>query len=174
MEDDHFINTVQELGLEGILQFAKNLALHGLIVGLMGFVLVFRLFEANGGFLVQQGCANIRGHDYNGIPKVYGASLGISQFAVLKNLEQHVEDVRMSLLDFVEQDDAVGLAAYRLGELTTLFIANISGRGTNQACRRMALHEFRHVNFDESFFTTEHKLGKRTSQLCLSNTSRTH
>ena len=59
MEDDNFIDTVQELGLEGILQFAKYLTLHRLVLRLIGFVLIFRLFEANGGLLVQQGRADV-------------------------------------------------------------------------------------------------------------------
>src|SRR5205807_7213930 len=97
--------------------------------------------EANGGFLVQKGRADVRSHDDDGVAEVYRASLGIGQLAVLKNLEQHVEDIGVSLLDFVEQDHTVGLAADCLSELSTLFIANISGRGTNEAGSRVALHE---------------------------------
>ena len=53
MEDDDLIDTVQELGLEGILQFAKHLALHALVLGLIGPGLILGLFETNGGFFVQ-------------------------------------------------------------------------------------------------------------------------
>src|SRR6266566_5993244 len=174
MEDDLFIDTVQELGFESVLQLAKYLPLHCLVIRLMGFILVFRLFEADRGFLVQQGRADVRGHDHNGIAEVYSATLCIGQLAILQYLEQHVEDVRVSLLDFVEQDYAIGLTTNSLSELTALFIANISRRGTNQACCRVALHKFGHVNFDKSFFTTEHEFSKSTSQLGLADTCRTH
>ncbi len=55
VEDDDLIDTVQELRLEGVLQFAEHLALHRLILALIGFGLVLRLFEADRGFFVQQG-----------------------------------------------------------------------------------------------------------------------
>ena len=59
MEDDDFIYTVQELGLEGILQFAKYLCLHCFVIRLVSFSSVFRLFEADRGFLIQQGGADV-------------------------------------------------------------------------------------------------------------------
>src|SRR6266550_77316 len=163
MEDDDFIDTVQELRFEGVLQLAKYLPLHCLVIRLMGFILVFRLFEADRGFLVQQGRADVRGHDHNGIAEVYSATLSVGQLAILQYLEQHVENVRVSLLDFVEQDYTIGLATNSLSELTALFITDISRRSTNQPGSRMALHEFRHVNFDKRFFTTKHEFSKSAS-----------
>src|SRR6266852_7320929 len=142
MEDNDLIDTVEELGFEGILQFAEYLALHRLILALVGFGLIFGLFETDGGFLVQQGGTNVRGHDHDGVPEVYCAPLSIGQLAVLQNLEQHVEDVRVSLLDLIEQDHAIRLTSYRFGELSSLLIANISRRSTDQACGCMAFHEF--------------------------------
>ena len=53
MEDNNFIDTVEELRLEGILQLAQDLRLHRLILALVGLGLILRLFEANGGFFVQ-------------------------------------------------------------------------------------------------------------------------
>ena len=38
--------------------------------------------------------------------------LAVGHAAVVEHLQQHVEHVRMRLLDFVEQDHAVGLAAH--------------------------------------------------------------
>jgi hypothetical protein len=37
------------------------------------------------------------------------AALAVGQAAVVEDLQQHVEDVRVRLLDFVEQDHACGL-----------------------------------------------------------------
>src|SRR5947209_11065845 len=174
MEDDDLIDTIEELRLEGVLQFAQYLAFHALILVLVGFVFVLGLFEANGGFFIQESCANIRCHDYNSVTEVNRASLGVSQLAIFKDLQQHVEDIRVSLFDFVEQDHTIGFTAYRLGELTTLFITDISWRGTNEAGSRVAFHKFRHVNFYQCVFATEHEFRKRFSKLCLTDARWSH
>src|SRR5581483_1076472 len=174
MENDHLIDTVQELGFEGILQFTEHLILHGIVVALMGFGLIFRLPEADGCFLVEQGSTDVRGHDNNRIAEVHRAALGVSQLAIFQNLEQHVEDIGVSLFDFVEQDHTVGLTANSLGKLTTLFIADISWRCTNQAGSCMALHKLRHVDFDQSILATEHEFGERFCQLGLTDTGWSH
>ena len=41
------------------------------------------------------------------------AALPVGHAAVVEHLQQHVEHVRMRLLDLVEQDHRVGLAAHR-------------------------------------------------------------
>src|SRR6185312_7717063 len=126
MEDDDLVNTVQELGLEGILQLAEYLRLHGFILVLIDLRLILGLLESNGRFLIQQGCSNVGGHDHNSIAEVYRAALGVGQLAIFQNLEQHVENVGVRFLDLVKQDDAVRLASYGLRELSTLFITDIS------------------------------------------------
>src|SRR5579863_4184975 len=37
MEDDDFIDTVQELRFEGVFEFTQNLALHAIVLVLIGF-----------------------------------------------------------------------------------------------------------------------------------------
>src|SRR5579875_79302 len=141
MEDDHLVDTVQELRLEGVLQFAEHFALHGLVLALMCPGLVLRLLEADRGFAVEQRRADVRCHDNNGIAEVYRAALRVGQLAVLKDLEEHIKDIGVSLFDLIEQDHTVRLAAHCLGELTTLFVTDISWGSANQACRRMAFHK---------------------------------
>ena len=46
--------------------------------------------------------------------------MGVSDPAVVQDLQQDVEHVGVGLLDLVEEDDAVGLAAHLLGELARL------------------------------------------------------
>src|SRR5438270_2218294 len=174
VENDNFIDTVQELGFEGILQFAEYLALHRLVLILIGSGLIRRLFEADGGFFVQKACANVGGHDDDGVAEVHRAAFGVGQLAVFQNLEQHVEHVRMSLFDLVQQDDAVRLTAYCLGELAAFFVTDISGRRANETGCRVTLHELRHVNFDEGFFASEHKLGQGLCQFGLTDTRGSH
>src|SRR5260370_36529409 len=158
MEDNDLINTVQELRLEGVLQFTEHLTLHTLIVSLISPGLVLRLLEAHRSLFIEQGCTDIRGHDNDRIAEVYRTSLGISQLAIFKDLEKHVEDIGVSLFDFIEQDHTVGFTAYCLCQLTALLVTNISGRCTDQTSRGMTLHELGHIDLDQGLFASEHKL----------------
>ena len=75
--------------------------------------------------------AQVTGHDNQGVLKVHAAALAIGQAAIVQNLQQHIEHIRMGLFDFVQQDDAVGVTAYSLGQLTALIIAHIAWRGAD-------------------------------------------
>ena len=75
--------------------------------------------------------AQVAGHDNQRILKVHAAALAIGQAAIVQNLQQHIEHIRMGLFDFVQQDDAVGVTAYSLGQLTALIIAHIAWRGAD-------------------------------------------
>ena len=55
--------------------------------------------------------------------------------AVVEHLQQHVEHVGVRLLDLVEQDHAVGLAAHRLGQVAALLVADVARRRADQAAR---------------------------------------
>ena len=63
----------------------------------------------------------------------------VRELAVLENLEQNVKKVGMRFLDFVQQNDGVGSAFDALGQLSALFIADISGRRTDQLRNRVLL-----------------------------------
>ena len=64
--------------------------------------------------------------------------LRVGQVAVVEDLQQHVEDVRVRLLDLVEQDEPVGLAAHRLGELAAVVVADVAGRRADEPRARCA------------------------------------
>ena len=72
--------------------------------------------------------AEVRGHDQNRVLEIHDAAFAIGEAAVVHHLEQDVENVRMRLLDFVEQHDRVRTAADLLGELASFFIADIARR----------------------------------------------
>ena len=52
--------------------------------------------------------------------------LTISQASVVEDLQKGVPDIRVRLLDLVEEYHPVGPPSDSLGQLTALFIANIS------------------------------------------------
>ena len=73
----------------------------------------------------------------------------IGQPAFLHDLQQHVPDVGVGLLDFVEQDHAVGPAANLLGELAAFFVADVARRRTDQPADVVLLHVFGHVDLHQ-------------------------
>ena len=53
------------------------------------------------------GRAGIGGHHQDHVPEVGLAAVGVGQHAVVHDLQQDVEDVRVRLLDLVQQQHAV-------------------------------------------------------------------
>ena len=75
----------------------------------------------------------------------------------------------MRLLDLIEQHDAVRLAAYLLGELAGLVIADIAGRRADDARDGELLHKFGHIKTDKRFGRIEHIRGKALDKLRLAD-----
>ena len=86
-------------------------------------------------------------HDQR-VAEVDRAALAVGQAAVVEHLQQHVEHVRVRLLDLVEQDHLVGPPPHRLGQRAALLVADIAGRRADQPRDRVLLHVLRHVDAD--------------------------
>ena len=93
--------------------------------------------------------------------------------AVFEHLQQDVEEVRVRLLDLVEQDDRVRVALHLLGELTAFFVPDVSGRRADQLGDRVLLHVLRHVEADERVVAAEEEVGERAGELGLADAGRT-
>ena len=89
--------------------------------------------------------ARIGGHDQDHIAEVDLLAVVIGQLAVVHHLQQDVEQVRMRLLDLVEQQHAVRMLVDAVGQQAALVEADIAGRRADQPRDRVALHVFRHV-----------------------------
>ena len=89
--------------------------------------------------------------------------------ALVEHLEEHFVDVGMGLLDFVEQDHAIGLPPHRFGQPAALAIADIAGRRAFQRRDRMRLLEFRHVDGDDVLLAAIERLGQRQRGLGLAD-----
>ena len=113
--------------------------------------------------------ADVRGHDDDRVLEVDGASLAVGQPAVVEDLQQDVEHVVVRLLDLVEQDDAVRPAPHRFGELAALFVADVAGRGADQARDGVLLHVLGHVDADHGVLVVEQALGQRAADLGLAD-----
>ena len=92
--------------------------------------------------------------------------------AVFEHLQQDVEDVRVRLLDLVEQHDGVRVPLHLLGELAALFVADVSGRRADQLRHRVLLHVLGHVEADQCVIAAEEEVRQRPRQLGLADAGR--
>jgi hypothetical protein len=95
--------------------------------------------EADGG-LGHVGCTRIGGHDQDHVAEIDLLAVVVGQLAVIHHLQQDVEQVRMRLLDLVEQQHAVGMLIDAIGQQPALVETDIAGRRADQrltVCRSM-------------------------------------
>ena len=88
---------------------------------------------------------------------------------VVQDLEHDVEDIRVRLLNFVKENDAVGLAAHLFGQLAGLVVAYIARRRADDTADGEFLHKLRHIQTDERFGGIEHILCQALDQLGFSH-----
>ena len=105
--------------------------------------------------------AQVRRHHDHRVLEVDGAALPVGHAAVVEHLQQHVEHVRVRLLDLVEQDHAVRLAPHRFGQVAALLVADVARRRADQPRDRVLLHELGHVDADHVMLGVEQELGER-------------
>ena len=119
--------------------------------------------------LAEEVAAEVRGHDDHGVPEVHRAAVAVGEAAVVEQLQQHVEDVAVRLLDLVEQDHGVRAPPHGLGQLAALVVADIAGRRADEARHRVLLHVLGHVDADHGALVVEEELGQRPRQLRLAH-----
>ncbi|KAG1263014.1 hypothetical protein G6F66_014271 [Rhizopus arrhizus] len=93
--------------------------------------------------------AGIGGHHQHHVLEVGLATVGIGEHAAVHHLQQDVEDVRVRLLDFVQQQHAVRRLDDLFGQQATLVEADVARGRTDQAADRMRLHVLGHVEADQ-------------------------
>ena len=116
--------------------------------------------------------AKIGGEDDHRVAEIDRAALSVGQAPIVKHLQQHVENVMVRLLHFVEQDDLVGTTTHGFGQRAAFVVADITGRGPDQARHRMFLHEFRHIDADHRVVVIKQKRGKCFGQFGLAHARR--
>src|SRR5215211_3243236 len=168
VEDDDLVDPVEELGAEDLAQLARDPALH-LLVGETGVVGA----EAQRLGLVDRLRPDVGGHDQDHVLEVHGAALRVRELPVFQYLQHDVEDVRVGLLDLVEENDAVGTTPHLLRELAALVVADVAGRRTDETRDRVALHVLGHVEPDHGVLVAEEVLGQSPRKLGLADPGRT-
>src|SRR5216683_7849705 len=150
IENNHFVQPVQELRIERPLYFVHHHIFHALLPGFIRAGL-----EAQRGALLQMPRAEIGGHDDDGVPEIHGIPQPVRQLSVFKHLQQYIENVGMRLLDFIQEDDRVGRPADALRQLTALFVAHVPWRRADELRHRVLLHELRHVETHQRLLRTK-------------------
>ena len=74
--------------------------------------------------------ADIGREDNHRVFEAHRATVTVREYAVLENLKQDVEDIGVSLLDFVEKHHGIRLSAHFFRELSALFEAYQTGGRT--------------------------------------------
>src|SRR4051812_38072442 len=169
VEHDHVVDAVEELGPEDLLQLSHDPVLH-VVVRDAG--LVVRDGEPERRVASDLLRADVRRHDHDRVTEVDRPPLRVRQAPVLQDLQEDVEDVRVRLLDLVEQEHAVRLAAHGLGELAALVVADVARRRADQARDGVLLHVLRHVDAHHRVLVAEEELRERPRQLRLAHARR--
>ena len=103
VEHHHFINSVEELRAEGVLELTHDLILQPL----SGFAEAI-LMESEWCAFLQMLRADVRCHDNHGVLKVHLSAQAVREDPVIQNLQEHIEEVRVGLFDLVEQHHRIG------------------------------------------------------------------
>ena len=166
VEDDDLVDPVDELGAEGALELAEDLLLDPLEA------VVLALHEPHAAAAQHQLGADVRGHQHHRVLEVHVVAVGVGEDAVLEDLEQQVADVGVRLLDLVEQEHRVGLAADALGELAALLVADVARGRADQLGDGVLLHVLRHVEAHQRVLGPEQELGEPARHLGLPHSRR--
>ena len=122
-EHDHLIQTAEEFRLELFLDLEHEISLH-----VVETAVLIGGTKADSGALRHCAGARVGGHDEHNVLEVDLAAEAVGQMAFLHDLQQHVKDVGVGLLDFVEQHHCIGASSNLLCQLPPLFVAHVTRR----------------------------------------------
>ena len=101
--------------------------------------------------------ACIGSRDNNRVLEVDCISLSICQATIIQNLKKKGNHLWIRLFNFIQENDRVWIAAHALGQsVVVIIIADITSSGTNQLGNSGAVRVFRHIQTDNSLFSTKH------------------
>ena len=99
-------------------------------------------------------------HDHDRIPEIDNSALSVRQPAVVEDLEEERDKFARSLLDLVDENDAVWLATNVFGELSSAVVTDVAGWGTNEAGDGVLLGVLAAIDTDHSVGRVEEKSGE--------------
>ncbi len=120
----------------------------------------------------QVAASDVGSHDDDGVLEVHRPALIIGQTAVIQQLQQDIEHIRMGFFDLVKQDYAVRLPSYGFGQLAALVVAHVSRRRSYQSGDGVLLHVLGHIDTDHVLLVVEQRFGQSLGQLGLADAGR--
>ncbi len=120
------------------------------------FVVIFRHFlsEAKAGLVLNQIGTDITGHNKNDIFEVDVSAEAVGQPALFHNLQQHIVNVGMCLLDFIQKQYGIGPSPDSFGQLSSFLLADIARRRAYESADVVLFHKFAHIQLDEGVFVS--------------------
>ena len=159
MEDDDLVDAIDELGAEVRAERVHHLAPSALVHSTIAKIGEVRT-------------SKIRRHDDDGVLEIDRAPLPVGQAPVVEQLQQDVQHFRMRLLNLVEEHDGIRTAPHCLGQLSRLFVADVSRGRAEEARHRVLLLILGHVDANHRVLIVEQELGKRARELGLADAGR--
>ena len=162
-KDDRFIQRLEaHRGVQTVAELRREQAFDvGHLVA--GFA---RVGKTNRGLVHGLG-TRIGRHDDDDVAKICLAPVVVRQRAVVHDLQQHVENVRVGFFDLVEQQHAMRLLGHRFGQQAALVKTDIARRRADQAAHRMALHVLAHIEANQ---VNAHDVGQLLGRFGLADT----
>src|SRR5258708_13761466 len=117
--------------------------------------------------------ADVGCHDNEGVLEIHGAALAVGEPTVIEDLQKDIEYVVMRLFDFIEEQDTIGLAADRFGELPPFFITDVTRRRTDETSYGMLLLLFPHIDAHHLVLALKQTPGHTSPQSRLAAPTRT-
>src|SRR5579864_7918783 len=87
--------------------------------------------------------------------------------AVLEHLQEDVEEIRVRLLDFVEEDDRVRMPLHFFGELTAFLVPDVARGRADELAHGVLLHVLGHVEANQRVVAAKQEVGQGPRQLGL-------
>src|SRR5699024_55220 len=117
MEDDSFINSIQEFRTERFLQFIQYFTLHFFM-----FLTFILKIEADIFIPLQFTRANVGCHDEYRVAEINDPAFRIRETPIFQYLKQNIEYLRMCFLYFIKQNNRVRFCPDLLCQLSAFFI----------------------------------------------------
>ena len=97
----------------------------------------------------------IRRHDDNRVPEVNDTAFTVGQTTVIEDLQHQLYELAGCLLDFVDEGNAVRLAADVFSELPSAVVADVARRSTDESRDRMLLRILGSVDTNDDIWRVE-------------------
>ena len=100
--------------------------------------------------------------------------MSIGYLAFVKNLQENVHYIGVSLFYLVKENYGIGLSAYLFGELACLIVSYISGRRADDSRNAVLFHKLGHIKPYKRIDRIEKLVCKHLYKLGLADTGRSY